>query len=32
LYDKQDDFIFPIVYFPFICSNIPYFVSGPVLN
>ena len=23
LYDKQDDFNFPIVNFPFICSNIP---------
>jgi hypothetical protein len=23
LYDKRDDFNFPIVYFPFICSNIP---------
>ena len=21
LYDKRDDFDFPIVYFPFICSN-----------
>ena len=23
LYDKRDDFNFPIVHFPFICSNIP---------
>ena len=23
LYDKRDDFNFPIVNFPFICSNIP---------
>ena len=23
LYDKRDDFYFPIVNFPFICSNIP---------
>jgi hypothetical protein len=23
LYDKRDYFNFPIVYFPFICSNIP---------
>ena len=23
LYDKRDDFDFPIVNFPFICSNIP---------
>jgi hypothetical protein len=23
LYEKRDDFIFPIVIFPFICSNIP---------
>ena len=23
LYDKRDDFKFPIVNFPFICSNIP---------
>ena len=23
LYDKRDDFTFPIVNFPFICSNIP---------
>jgi hypothetical protein len=23
LYDKRDDFNFPIVSFPFICSNIP---------
>jgi len=23
LYDKRVDFNFPIVYFPFICSNIP---------
>ena len=23
LYDKKDDFNFPIVNFPFICSNIP---------
>jgi hypothetical protein len=23
LYDKRDDFNFPIVKFPFICSNIP---------
>ena len=23
LYDKRDDLNFPIVYFPFICSNIP---------
>jgi len=23
LYDKIDDFNFPIVHFPFICSNIP---------
>jgi hypothetical protein len=22
-YDKRDDFNFPIVHFPFICSNIP---------
>jgi hypothetical protein len=29
---KQDYFLFPIVYFPFICSNIPKFVSGPVFN
>ena len=27
LYDKRDDFNFPIVNFPFICSNIP---SAPV--
>ena len=26
LYDKRDDFNFPIVNFPFICSNIP---AGP---
>jgi hypothetical protein len=23
LYDKRDDFNFPIVNFPFVCSNIP---------
>jgi hypothetical protein len=23
IYDKRDDLIFPIVNFPFICSNIP---------
>jgi hypothetical protein len=23
IYDKRDDFNFPIVNFPFICSNIP---------
>jgi hypothetical protein len=23
LYDKRDDFHFPIVNFPFVCSNIP---------
>ena len=23
LYDKRDDFNFPILNFPFICSNIP---------
>ena len=23
LYDKKDDFSFPIVNFPFLCSNIP---------
>ena len=23
LYDKRDDFNFPIVNFPFMCSNIP---------
>jgi hypothetical protein len=26
LYDKRDDFNFPILNFPFICSNIP---TGP---
>jgi len=23
LYDKRDDFTFPIVNFPFLCGNIP---------
>jgi hypothetical protein len=28
-YNKRDDFIFPIVNFPFICSNIP---AAPAIN
>ena len=28
LYDNRDDFSFPIVNFPFICSNIPVYISS----
>ena len=39
IFDKRDDFTFPIVNFPFLCSNIPaapaygvYITANPLLQ